>query len=280
MRNDLETYQQYLGVMAAGVENPAAGFFGPGSMVWRVNRKGVKALGAFRAALKQFVDTQAGQHRRFLEIPSERMGRTLQMQQVILYGSCDEAIKALMKIYNCDFQDRAGAHFEDRLAGQAEYHPALPLWVYGTLVDAIIRSHEVFPQPLAFAEREALYQESKTFGRLMGIPTEVLPADLLDFFDWVSDALTADEVRATLPAREIAGALLRSLAPVFWPVNYILVVGLLPERLRTDCGLVWNPTLALLFNTGVGVIRQAATRIPLRMGALGSIGQARERTKV
>lgn len=280
----LANYRSYLEGVAADIENPAAGFFGPKSAIWRVNREGVLAFGAFRAVLLQIahpmVAMGVAHHSAFPYQSLERISRTFQAQQQIIFGSCDEAIQALVRIKKHHLRVEGEFAWQGGRRRYSASDPALLMWVYGTLVDTIIRSYGMFLKPLPFRERENLYQDSKLFGRLMGIPGEMLPETLADFTDWISEILASDALQVSPEAREIAGALLRLPAPIFWPVNYILAVGMLPERLRADYGFHWNPTFSFLFELGVGMVRQTALRMPLRMRtfrgywtALGRIGE-------
>lgn len=284
LRNELETYQQYLASLAAEIKNPDQGFFGPGSISWRVNGAGVKGLGAFRAAFLQVANRPAplenGVNSVDIENYYSRVERIFQTQQQIIFGTCDQAINALTNLYVTDSHLTGGYRPHGQFVGCAAQHPALQVWLFGTLLDSLVRSHGLISQPLHFGEQETLYQERRIYAGLIGIPGDILPPNLLEFYDWISGVLTRDQFQVTQPAREIARDLLRVPSPVFWPVNYIIAVGLLPGRMREAYGCFWNPTLELLFNTSLGMVQQVASRLPVRMRASGGYWHALKRAKV
>lgn len=89
-------YQDHLQSLAAQVEHPQHGFFGSGSMAWKVNREGMIAMGALRALLMQVAHPMVAQgiadHSDFRRKPLQRVYKTLHAQQMIVFGNVEQAV--------------------------------------------------------------------------------------------------------------------------------------------------------------------------------------------
>src|SRR3972149_6128912 len=96
-------HRAYLESLAAKVDNPAAGFFGPDSVAWRLNREMVLGLVVLRALFMQVAHPKVAQgvaeHSDFRQKPFARAIATFKAQQPVIFGTCEEAIEALMRIY-------------------------------------------------------------------------------------------------------------------------------------------------------------------------------------
>lgn len=258
--------------MAEKVENPDHGFFGPGSMAWRVNREGVLGLGALRALLMQVAHPKVAQgvadHSDFRGKPIKRVVNTLRMQQVIVFGTCQEATQALLKIYGRHTAVKGiTIKLDNRNNGDAyeANDPHLQLWVYATLIDSMIYAHDQYLTPFSQKEREDFYQESLLFAQLMGIPRAILPATLNEFKVWLKDIMASDEIVVSSTAKEIARSLFRLPILIFWPINYMLAAGSLPPKLREAYGIKWNSAMKLLYAVGEKAVRLFVRMMPKRI---------------
>lgn len=270
--SNIEEYKRYLKRISAQTEDPDHGFFGPDSMAWRVNREGVLGLGALRALLMQVAHPKVAQgvadHSDFRGKPIQRVVNTLRMQQVIVFGTCQDATEALLRIYGRHTAvkgvTRDFANSQKSGTYQAN-DPDLQMWVFATLIDSMMRAYDQYLTPLSEPEREDFYQESLLFAHLMGIPREILP-DTLDSFEiWMEAMLASDQILISPTARDIAQSLLRLPLPIFWPFNYILAAGSLPPRLREAYGLKWNGAIKLIYDAGVIVAKWVASVMPARL---------------
>ncbi|MEK6256928.1 MAG: DUF2236 domain-containing protein [Chloroflexota bacterium] len=263
--SNIATYRNHLNQMAAQIPDPNHGFFGPGSMAWQVNREGVLGLGALRALLMQIAHPMVAQgvadHSNFRGAPIKRVVKTMRMQQIIVFGSCDEAIEALLGMYARHSQVSgkvAGSNYQAN-------DSILQLWVHATLVDSIIRAYDQYLPSLSLKEAERFYKDSLIFADLMGIPKEILPSTLTDFNAWIDEMLAGQEVAVTPTAVEIVQSLLKLPLPIFWPTNYILAAGSLPPSLREAYGLKWSTPIAGSYALGVRILQSVAKRLPKRL---------------
>lgn len=226
-----------------------AGWFGPDSESWRLDREAMLLLGAGpRALLLQVahpaVAAGVAQHSDFRSDPWRRLDGTLRSYLRIIYGSSRAARDEVRRLH--------ALHGPVSGAGYDARDPALGLWVHATLVDSTLAANDAWLGPLPRARAARFYAESRPLGRAFGIPDERLPADLDAFEAYVADMLAPDgPVRVGPVARELAAAILHPPLPgalgalpiptvtydwTLWPA-----LGLLPAPVRDAYGFAWGP---------------------------------------
>jgi uncharacterized protein (DUF2236 family) len=251
-------HRQYLDEQAARLPNPAAGFFGPGSMAWRLNRELLLGLVVLRALFLQVAHPQVAQgvaeHSDFAKRPFARALATLKAQQIIVFGSAPEATEALMRIY--------ARHVSVRGEGYEANDPSLLFWVYATLIDSMFFAYKTFLPDLTAEQWAAFYEEGKLFGRLIGIPSEFVPRTKADFDAWMRAAFVGGEIRVSPAGYEIGRSLLRMPVRLAAPLTSFIAAGTLPPRLRTEFGLGWGAGRQRLFNSLARMIRFALRYTP------------------
>ncbi|MCL4257811.1 MAG: DUF2236 domain-containing protein [Anaerolineales bacterium] len=246
-------HRQYLRQQAAQLPNPAAGFFGPGSMAWQLNREALLGLVVLRALFLQVAHPKVAQgvaeHSDFRRRPFARALATLRAQQTIVFGTADEASEALLRIY--------ARHTAVRGADYEANDPSLLFWVYATLIDSMFFAYRTFLPDLDPRQWAAFYEEGKLFGRLIGIPSELVPPTKADFDAWMDTVLQdASEIRVSSAGYEIGRSLLRMPVALFQPLTAFIAAGTLPPRLRAEFGLGWGAGRQRVFSALAGGLRR------------------------
>lgn len=251
-------HRQYLQEQAARLPNPAAGFFGPGSMAWRLNREMLLGLVVLRALFLQVAHPKVAQgvadHSDFRRRPFARALATLKAQQTIVFGSAEESIEALLRIY--------ARHVNVRGDGYEANDPSLLFWVYAALIDSMFFAYKTFLPDLSPAEWAAFYEEGKLFGRLIGIPTEVVPRTKADFDAWMQAAYAGDEIHVSPAGYEVGRSLLRMPIGLAAPLTSFVAAATLPPRLRAEFGLGWGLSRQRLFDVLARALRFALRYTP------------------
>jgi uncharacterized protein (DUF2236 family) len=251
-----------------------AGYYGPGSITWRLDRETAMLLGGNRAVLMQLahplIAAGVNEHSAYRSDPYGRFLRTFTLTQTIVFGTRTEARKAAQTINQRHQKvrgtlDAPAGDFSAGAAYQAR-DPDLLLWVHATLIDTILLLYPLLVAPLAPAEQEQYYQESLQSVRLLGLPPERCPSTLAAFHDYMHQMLTSDRLAITLAARELAALVLRPPAPfIAWPffaATTNITIGLLPPRLREMYGYRWGPGQQVLFDTWVHSTRRTLRHLP------------------
>lgn len=281
----LEQYRDFLMDLAAQHPNPTHGFFGPESMAWRINRESVLGLGAVRALLLQIAHPKVAQgvlvHSNYRAKPFQRAYSTFKAQQTIVFGTCDQAIETLVRMYARHLSVR-GELPSKGLVGDRQYiatDSQLSFWVFATLIDTVIRTHTLLFQPMTQQEERTFYKESRLFATLMGIDPLLVPQTVSQFHVRMESMLASEEIHITPAAQEIASSLLRLPLPIFLPGNSIVAAGMLPQKLRDQLGLRWNTVTKLLFSLIITLVRTTRFILPTRLRSTPSYWQALERTR-
>ncbi len=286
-RSDLEAH---LARLVSEVSDPRHGLYGPGSAMWRVSRESIAFLGGGRAALLQlahpWVATAVKHHSASEQDLAGRFKRTFDNVFAMVFGDLDEALSAARRVHA--LHETIEGPLEEALgpwpAGhryQANDEDAL-LWVHATLVDTSVLMYETFIAKLSPADKDALWQDTRKFARLFGIPDTHWPADWPAFrayFDGVvaSDVLTVGEASKRL-SRFLLTPPNRAVAPA-WTWYAAITAGLLPERLRSDLGFTWSRRDRVLHRATVAALRLTWRRMPPRLRWLPAYVDARRRLR-
>lgn len=249
-----------------------AGFYGPASEAWQLNREAMLLLGAGpRALLLQvahpLVAAGVAEHSDFRTDPWARLAGTLRSYLRIVYGTADQArgeIRRLAGIHRpvwgevreAEARRRHGPRYSAR-------DPELGLWVHATLIDSTIVAYDAWIEPLSRARRARFYDETMPVGRALGIPASLLPPNLAAFESYVEGMLArGGPIAVGDVARDLADAILNpplgpALAPLGAPARLLSplldaippplygwllwpAVGLLPDRVRAGYRLRWG----------------------------------------
>jgi uncharacterized protein (DUF2236 family) len=251
-----------------------AGYYGPGSISWRVVREAALLFGGNCAVLMQLahplVAAGVNEYSAYRSDPYGRFMRTLTLTQTIVFGTKTEARQAAQTINQRHQKvrgtlDTAAGSYADNTPYQAR-DPDLLLWVHATLIDTILRLYPMLIAPLAPAEQEQYYLESLQAVRLLGLPREHCPPTLAAFNDYMRMMLESDRLAVTPAAKELAALVLHPPAPaVVWPffeATANITIGLLPPRLRAMYGYRWGRGQQMLFDLWVRQTRRMLRYLP------------------
>lgn len=284
-RDDLE---RALEELRREVTRPEAGIWGPGTVAWMVTRELVTFLAGGRAILLQlahpFVASAIDQHSSTRHDPIGRFRRTFRFVYAMSFGDLDHACDAARRVHHIHQHVRgtvgeAVGPYEPASRYEANDEEAL-LWVHATLFEGAVCAFEAILRPLSVAERDQLLVESRRFGRLFGIPPAMIPARWDDFLAY--NQRMWGWLRATTPAREIAGFILDPPLPLPKPLmgTYaILTAGLLPEPVRAQFGLPFGRKERLVYGAALRAARLGYRALPRELRRVPAYQQALARLR-
>lgn len=176
------------------------------------------------------------QHSDFRADPIGRLVRTLNTTLAVVFGGEGEARTAILRV------NRIHAGVRGVTADGVPYRapdPALLLWVQTTLILTSLRLYEDVMGPLAPAERQAYWDETKPIAQALGIPEVLLP-DAIGDLERFEREMLASAVRPDATSLEVARGVLRPFPliphPLYWPSD-ALAAALMPPSLRAAFGL-------------------------------------------
>ena len=243
------------------------GLFGPRSVSWRVNGEVAVLVAGQRALLMQvahpLVAAGVAQHSDFRADPYQRLWRTVGAMLAITFADAPSARAAAEGVNSVHKRVRGLA--QDGTPYDA-LDPSLLLWVHATLVDGGLLAYERFVAPLSPGARERYHREMLLLARLLGVPSDLVPATVPDLRAYV--ATTAEGLEVTDEARSIARDVLRPPVPaVLRPVVATLrlvTIELLPPPLRERFGLRIGPAGEVTVRTLAAASRAALPLVPAR----------------
>jgi len=258
---------------------PTASYFNDQSMVRRVHREQVVALGGPRALLMQAAHplafagffAQTGS----LEEPYERLRRTAAILDLITFGSRELADRTTRRVRALHRRVRGTIDAPvGRYAAGTAYaadDPELLLWIFASLVDSSLVVYERYVGSLSDDEREAYWQDQRLIGALFGLEPNQMPADVTTLRAYMQRMLDGDELHVTDEARELSIQIVMrppvplAARPLLELANFI-TVGLLPPGVRRQYGFSWDPLRGLALVGGAEYAKRVL--VPLLPGRL------------
>ncbi len=245
------------------------GFYGPDSMMWRINREAV-LLGAGPAALllqvaHPLIAQGVAEHSSFEQDPWRRLHGTIRTTMDLVFGDGVRAERAVKRLNT--------VHAGVRGANYRAMDPQLLLWVQATLIVTSVAAYQRWVGPLNASEIEQFWQEARAVGTRLGIPLGASPADWPALQRYWEKMLADDgPVHASPTARRLARLIVRPPFP-FVPgplVDLAALPGLalLPARLRAEFGIRWNPSTDRLAGVLGTAVRAWTAVVPRQLRSM------------
>jgi uncharacterized protein (DUF2236 family) len=231
------------------------GYFGPGSVSWRVHREVTVLFGGARAVLLHaahpLVIAGANQTGMYERNPWRRLQRTLILQYALTFGTRAEALSAATRIN--ELHERING--VDPVTGRRydALDPSLLLWVHACLVESALLFERLTVGALADADRQRFHEEQMVAAELLRLPRSEIPPTVPALERYVAETASSGELLVTDAARSVAGLFLDPPRDAQWRPVLRLVARLafatLPPEVREAYGV------------RVDGVREGATRI-------------------
>ena len=217
------------------------GFFGPGSVTWRVHADLSAPVSGLRALLLQALHPLAmagvNQHSQWREDPGGRFASTSAYVLATTYGERATARAAADRVRKIHERVRG----TDPVTGQPYEagDPALLLWVHAGLVDSGLAAAERYGLSLTPAEQDQYVAEMTTAAELVGIPAGLAPAsvdDLNGYFAAVRPSLASSPAMAEAIGYLLAMPGVEAELGDIWQVMTAAAVSSLPGWARAMHG--------------------------------------------
>jgi uncharacterized protein (DUF2236 family) len=255
----------------------ATGVFDDDAMIRRIHREQALALSGPRALLMQAAHPVAFAgffaHTGALDEPYERLHRTAQAVDLVVYGPRAEAqrttriVRGIHRRIRGELAEPAG-----RFAAGTPYaadDPALLLWILATLVDSGLVVYQRYVRGLTRDERDAYWRDFRVFGRMFGLREQDMPGTIEGFDEYMRGMLVSGDLHVTPEAREVAIQIVMrppvplQYRPLLELANFV-TVGLLPREIRRQYGFSWDPARAIALRGGAEYAKRVL--VPLLPG--------------
>jgi uncharacterized protein (DUF2236 family) len=224
--------------------NGDPGYFGPESMMWKVNKEITVLFGGARALLMHaahpLIAAGARQTSFYQRDPWKRLIRTLSLQNSVTFGTVEEADESAIRINRLHEvikgKDEITGHIYDALD-----HEQL-LWVHACLQLSSIYFYEQTVRKLTQEQKDKYHKENMLSAKLVLIDTEKMPQTHNELKDWViKKSKTKDYLLMTDVARDVGdiisgGPVPKHIKPI-WPFISFTAFNTLPDEFKEIYGI-------------------------------------------
>ena len=184
------------------------GFFGPGSVTWRLAGDLARPVAGLRAFMIQALHPLAmagvDQHSDWRQDPVGRLAATSAYLATVSFGDRAAAQRVAARVR------RIHEHISgvDAVTGQPYQasDPALLLWVHAALVESNLAAGQLFGTPLSAEDSDSYVAEMVIAAELVGVPGDLVPASTEALNSYITSV--RPQLRCTPAARESMAYLL------------------------------------------------------------------------
>ena len=245
------------------------GYFGPQSMMWKVNKEITVLFGGARALLMHaahpLIAAGARQTSFYQRDPWKRLIRTLSLQNSVTFGTKEEANESAHRINKLHEVIKG----EDEITGG--YYDALDheqlLWVHACLQISSIYFYEKTVKKLTEIEKNQYHEENSIAAEMVLVDREIMPKTHEELKDWViKKSKEKDYLLLTDVATDVAdiirgGPVPRHIKPI-WPFISFTAFNTLPPEFKNIYGINETKFKSALLNFNLYLLKYSRPFLP------------------
>lgn len=245
------------------------GYFGPNSMMWKVNREITVLFGGARALLMHaahpLIAAGARQTSFYQRDPWKRLIRTLSLQNSVTFGTREEANESAHRINKLHEVIKG----KDEITGEiydALDHEQL-LWVHACLQVSSIYFYEKTVKKLSDEEKNQYHKENMVAADLVLVNIKEMPETHEDLKNWViSKSREKNYLIYTDVAKDVqdiisGGPVPRHIKPI-WPFIAFTAFNTLPKEFRELYGVKESKLKDLILNFNLAFLKITRPFLP------------------
>lgn len=213
--------------------------------------------------------------------PFRRLTHTAKTMETVFFGTRAEADRETERVRRLHERVRGRTTAPaGRWPAGSTYRaddPEFLLWILACLADSAQAVYERLLRRLSDSERAAYWQDYLLLGELFGLERAHAPATYDGYREYMRERLASDDLHVLPEAREIGLRVAFDLPvpavrrPGLSVIN-LLVLGLLPPRVRELYGLPWGVERQAAFDGVATALRLSARVAPARLRRGSSAG--------
>ena len=245
------------------------GYFGPDSMMWKVNKEITVLFGGARALLMHaahpLIAAGARQTSFYQRDPWKRLIRTLSLQNSVTFGSKKEADESAHKINKLHEVIKG----TDEVTGEiydALDHEQL-LWVHACLQISSIYFYEKTVKKLTIEEKNKYHRENMVAADLVLINMDEMPQTHDELKEWVvNKSKTKNYLIYTDVAKDVqeiiaGGPVPRHIKPI-WPFISFTAFNTLPKEFKQLYGVNESKIKDIILNFNLNFLKFTRPFLP------------------
>ena len=245
------------------------GYFGPQSMMWKVNKEITVLFGGARALLMHaahpLIAAGARQTSFYQRDPWKRLIRTLSLQNSVTFGTKEEADESAHRINKLHEVIKG----EDEVTGG--YYDALDheqlLWVHACLQISSIYFYEKTVKKLTEEEKNKYHHENSLAAEMVLVDRKLIPKTHEELKDWVieksreKDYLVLTDVAIDVADIINGGPVPRHIKPI-WPFIAFTAFNTLPLEFKNIYGIKETKFKTALLNFNLYLLKYTRPFLP------------------
>ena len=245
------------------------GYFGPQSMMWKVNKEITVLFGGARALLMHaahpLIAAGARQTSFYQRDPWKRLIRTLSLQNSVTFGTKEEADESAHRINKLHEVIKG----EDEITGG--YYNALDheqlLWVHACLQISSIYFYEKTVKKLTEKEKNQYHEENSIAAEMVLVDRKIIPNTHEELKDWViekskeKDYLVLTDVAIDVADIISGGPVPRHIKPI-WPFIAFTAFNTLPPEFKNIYGIKDTKFKTALLNFNLYLLKYTRPFLP------------------
>ena len=245
------------------------GYFGPHSMMWKINKEITVLFGGARALLMHaahpLIAAGARQTSFYQRDPWKRLIRTLSLQNSVTFGTKQEADESAHRINKLHEVIKG----KDQVSGgtyDALDHEQL-LWVHACLQISSIYFYEKTVKKLTVDEKNRYHKENMIAADLVLVNIDKMPQTHDELKDWVTrKSREKDYLMITDVAEDVkdiigGGPVPRHIKPI-WPFIAFTAFQTLPKEFKDIYGIKTSKLKSLVVNINLGILKYTRPFLP------------------
>ena len=248
---------------------PDVGYFGPDSMMWKVNKEITVLFGGARALLMHaahpLIAAGARQTSFYQRDPWKRLIRTLSLQNSLTFGTkeeADESANRINKLHEViNGKDEVSGGYYDALD-----HEQL-LWVHACLQISSIYFYEKTVGKLSEEEKNMYHKENSLAAKLVLVDTKLMPKTHSELKEWV---ITKSREKNYLVKTDVAmdvydiiggGPVPKHIKPI-WPFIAFTAFNTLPNEFKNLYGIKSSKLKLLIVSINLLILKFTRPFLP------------------
>ena len=249
--------------------NADPGYFGPNSMMWRVNQEITVLFGGARALLMHaahpLIAAGARQTSFYQRDPWKRLIRTLSLQNSVTFGNKEEADQSALRINKLHEVIKG----KDSITGgiyDALDHEQL-LWVHACLQISSIYFYEKTVKKLSIEEKNQYHIENMQAAKMVLINTEIMPKTHDELKKWViNKSNQKNYLKLTDVAEDVqdiisGGPVPKHIKPI-WPFIAFTAFNTLPPEFKEIYNIKTTKFKSLILNFNLLFLKYSRPFLP------------------
>ena len=245
------------------------GYFGPESMMWRVNKEITVLFGGARALLMHaahpLISAGARQTSFYQRDPWKRLIRTLSLQNSVTFGTKQEADESANRINKLHEVIKGKDPVTGGIYDALDYEQLL--WVHACLQISSIYFYEKTVKKLSDDEKNQYHKENMLAAKIMLVDVNRMPKTHEELKEWViNKSKDKDYLLLTDVAQDVYDIISGGPVPVhikpIWPFISFTAFNTLPKEFKDIYGIKETNLKRYLVNFNLSLLRLTRPFLP------------------